>query len=75
FAGVRNFAMKLKLAIIQAHDNVIAAHIKQIRNMNGHCQWALFTNGDYVYISTQNMMLPKGLSRKLAPKYIGPYMV
>ncbi|KAF9441163.1 hypothetical protein P691DRAFT_684817, partial [Macrolepiota fuliginosa MF-IS2] len=37
YAGVRNFAMKLKLAIIQAHDSIIAAQIKQTRNVNGHC--------------------------------------
>jgi hypothetical protein len=34
-----------------------------------------FTIGDKVYLSTENLNLPKGRSRKLMPKYIGPYAV
>jgi hypothetical protein len=29
--------------------------------------------GDLVYFSTKNISFPKGLARKLVPKYIGPY--
>ena len=28
-----------------------------------------------MYLSTQNLTLPKGRARKLVPKYIGPYKV
>ena len=28
-----------------------------------------------MYLSTQNLTLPKGRIRKLVPKYIGPYKV
>ena len=31
--------------------------------------------GDHIYLSTQNLTLPKGRVRKLVPKYIGPYKV
>src|ERR1700677_722353 len=34
-----------------------------------------FAIGDKVYLSTENFALPKGRSRKLMPKYIGPYKV
>jgi hypothetical protein len=34
-----------------------------------------FAIGDKVYLSTENLILPKGRSRKLMPKYIGPYAV
>ena len=36
---------------------------------------ALYHVGDHVYLSTQNLTLPKGRARKLVPKYIGPYKV
>ena len=31
--------------------------------------------GDHLYLSTQNLTLPKGRARKLVPKSIGPYKV
>jgi len=31
--------------------------------------------GDKAYLSTENLNLPKGRSRKLMPKFIGPYKV
>jgi hypothetical protein len=34
-----------------------------------------FAIGDKVYLSIKNLNLPKGRSRKLMPKYIGPYAV
>ena len=35
----------------------------------------LYYVGDHVYLSTQNLTLPKGRARKLVPKYIGPYKI
>lgn len=34
-----------------------------------------YSVGDLVYLSTQNLALPKNRARKLAPKYMGPYQV
>ncbi|KIM49070.1 hypothetical protein M413DRAFT_59436, partial [Hebeloma cylindrosporum] len=36
---------------------------------------APFAEGDLVYLSTKNINFPKGLARKLIPKYIGPYKI
>jgi hypothetical protein len=34
-----------------------------------------FVEGDLVYLSTKNINFPKGLARKLIPKFIGPYKI
>ncbi len=34
-----------------------------------------FSEGDLAYISTRNISFPKGLARKMVPKYIGPYRI
>lgn len=31
--------------------------------------------GDHVWLSTTNLRLPAGLTRKLAPKFVGPFKV
>jgi hypothetical protein len=49
--------------------------VKQVCNANRKRQRAPFASSDFVYISTKNISLPKGLARKLAPKFIGPYLI
>ena len=34
-----------------------------------------YSPGDFIYLSTKNLTLPKGRAKKLQPKYIGPYKV
>ena len=34
-----------------------------------------YKEGDLVYLSMKNLSLPKGMVRKLAPKYLGPFAV
>ncbi|KAL7280814.1 LOW QUALITY PROTEIN: hypothetical protein ACG7TL_005758 [Trametes sanguinea] len=75
YPGVRVYAQKVKAAVMAAHDSIIAARVKQTRDANRRRRPAPFTEGDLVYISTKNISLPKGLARKLAPKYIGPYRI
>ena len=72
---VRNFALQKKLAIMAAHDSVIAAQVKQMRNTNTKRQSSPFKVGSLVYVSTKNITVPKGLARKLVPKYIEPYRI
>ncbi|KNZ78729.1 hypothetical protein J132_10716, partial [Termitomyces sp. J132] len=36
---------------------------------------AEFEEGDFVYVSTKNITMPKGLAQKLSPKFIGPYQI
>ena len=75
FASVRNFTLQKKLAVIAAHNSVLAAWVKQTRDTNRKRQVKPFPQGDLVYISIKNLMSPKGLAWKLIPKYIGPYRI
>jgi hypothetical protein len=75
YPSVRNFALQRKLALIAAHDSVLAARVKQTRDANRRRRLAPFCEGDLVYLSTKNINFPKGLARKLIPKYIGPYKI
>jgi hypothetical protein len=75
YPTVRTFAVQRKLALISAHDSILAARVKQTRNANRKRQLAPFKENELVYISTKNISFPKGLAWKLVPKYIGPYKI
>ncbi|KZV77991.1 hypothetical protein EXIGLDRAFT_581729, partial [Exidia glandulosa HHB12029] len=75
FPGVRKFAQQMKDAIMSAHDAILETRVKQTRAANRHRKPAPFDKGDLVYLSTKNLRLPKHRSRKLFPKFIGPYQV
>lgn len=75
YPGVREFAMRMKEAIMTAHDAVIAARVKQTHYANKRRRLSEFMEGNFVYLSTENLNLPKGRARKLVPKYIGPYKI
>ncbi|KAF8799995.1 hypothetical protein BYT27DRAFT_7067093, partial [Phlegmacium glaucopus] len=69
------FAEKRKLALIAAHDSIIASRVKQTRDANRKRQEVPFETGDFIYLSTKNIKFAKGLARKFIPKYIGPYKI
>ncbi|KJA15262.1 hypothetical protein HYPSUDRAFT_98629, partial [Hypholoma sublateritium FD-334 SS-4] len=73
--AIRNFALQRKLAIVSAHDSLLTARVKQTQDANKHRRPAPFQEQDLVYISTKNISFPKGLARKLIPKFIGPYRI
>jgi hypothetical protein len=73
YPGVRNFALQRKLALVTAHNSILAAYVKETRSANWKWQVVPFGEGDLVYISSKNISFPKGLARKLIPKFIGPY--
>jgi len=75
YPGVRVFAQLMKDAVMSAHDAIIAARVKQTSLANRRRKEAPFVIGDLVYLSTENLSLPKGRARKLAPKFIGPYRI
>ena len=75
YPAVKKFAQNLKSAILSAHDAIIAARVKQTKNANRKRIPSPFVNGDLVYISTQNISIPKGKARKLFPKFVGPYRI
>ena len=76
FKGVKQFALQAKWDLMAAHDTIIANCIQQTFHANKkHRASDLYHVGDHVYLSTQNLTLPKCRARKLMPKYIGPYKV
>ena len=75
YPGVKRFALQIKEVIINAHDAILSARVNQTRNANKKRIPVPFINNDLVYISTQNMLIPKGRARKLFPKFIGPYKI
>ena len=75
FSNVRLFAQKRKLALMSAHDSIIAARVKQTRDANMRRKLEPFKKDDFVYLSTQHVTFAKGLARKLLPKFIGPYKI
>ena len=75
FPAVRKFALQKKMAIMEAHDSILSARIKQTRDANRKRRAAPFKEGDLVYLSSKHISFAKGLARKLIPKYIGPYRI
>jgi hypothetical protein len=69
------FTLQRKLALISAHNSILAAHVEQTHNTNRKHQLLPFKEGNLVYISLKNISLPKGLAQKLVPKFTGPYKV
>ena len=76
FKGVKQFALQVKWDLMAAHDAIITNRIQQTFHANKKRRANdLYHVGDHVYLSTQNLTLPKGRVRKLVAKYIGPYKV
>ena len=59
-----------------AHDAIIEKHIVWMFHTNRKCQVSnKYKPGDHIYLSTQNLILPRGRARNLVAKFIGPYTV
>ena len=62
--------------LAMAHDAIIESRIAQTYHVNKRKGVApKFEVRDLIYLSTQNLSMPKGCARKLIPKYIGPIKV
>jgi hypothetical protein len=58
------------------HDVIIANHMVQTDQANKlRSDSPDYKVRDLVYLSTENLSLPKGQAKKLWPRYIGPYKV
>ncbi|KAJ3487529.1 hypothetical protein NLI96_g3480 [Meripilus lineatus] len=75
YPGVQEFAMRMKEAIMSAHDAIISARVQQTKYANKRRRDAPFKEGDLAYLSTKNLKPPKGRARKLVPKYLGPFRI
>ncbi|TFK78920.1 hypothetical protein K466DRAFT_459881, partial [Polyporus arcularius HHB13444] len=54
YPGVRTFALRMKQAVMAAHDAIIAARVGQTVQANRRRRPASFAEGDLVYLSTKN---------------------
>ncbi|KAI0070793.1 hypothetical protein K474DRAFT_1582819, partial [Panus rudis PR-1116 ss-1] len=80
---VRAFAMQVHNNLLAAHNTFLESRIVQIYQANKRRRPEKgkkdkehpYDEGQLVYVSTQNLNLPKGRAHKLMPKYVGPFKV
>jgi transposase InsO family protein len=76
YEGVRHFAEQAKWNLIVAHDAIIAARLRSAPVYDAHRSPPHdFKRGQLVYLSTENLSLPRNRSRKLCPKFLGPFKI
>jgi hypothetical protein len=76
FKGVKQFAEQAKWNLMATHNVIIMSRVVQTAQANRLCSDSPeYKVGDLVYLSTDNLSLPKGRAKKLRPKYIGLYKV
>jgi hypothetical protein len=74
--GIKRFLNQAISNLEMAHDAIIESRVTQTRQANKRRRpEGPIAEGDKVYLSTENLSLPKSRTRKLMPKYIGPYKV
>jgi hypothetical protein len=76
FQGVKQFANQALDYVRAAHDALIANRVLQTHYANKRrLQEPDIKVGTKMYLSTENLNLPKGRARKLLPRFIGPFPV
>jgi hypothetical protein len=76
FKGVLQFAQQARWILMAAHDAILEHCVDQMFHTNRkHCESEIYAVDNRIYLSTQNLTLPKGRARKLVPQYIVPYRV
>jgi hypothetical protein len=74
--GMREFTEAAKHNLAVAHDAIIESCVHQMRHANTRRREETpFSEGDLIYLSTENLNLPEGRARKLTPWFIGLYKV
>lgn len=74
--GIRSYAARARTNIMEAHDAIIAARVAQTFYAN--CQRRIddpYSINDKVWLSTENLTMPKGRIRKFMPRFIGPFKI
>ncbi len=75
YPSARTYANNMKNAVISAHDSILEHRVKESRTADRKRTPSPFKTGDLAYVSTKNTSIPKGLARKLAPKYAGTCII
>lgn len=77
FEGVEKWMGLARNNLERAFDAIIASRVAQREQANTRRRRddAALEVGSKVYLSTENLTLPKGRAEKLAPKYVGPYPI
>jgi hypothetical protein len=74
--GMKHFITCTLKNLVDTHDAIIESCMQQTYHANScHYEDDYFAVGDLVYISTADLLLPKGQASKLLPKFIGPFKV
>ena len=74
--GVKQFVARALQNLADAHDAIIESRVRQTHNANRRRRDDdEFKDGDLVYVSTEDLSLPKGRATKLLPKYVGPFKI
>ena len=74
--GVRTFTMNALCNMAIAHNSIIMERVFQCFHANKHRRGEPdIKPGEFVYLSTKNLVMPKGHTSKLLHKFVGPYKV
>jgi hypothetical protein len=74
FKGVSQLAQQARWSLMAAQDAILGHRVDQTFHANRKCRESqIYAVDDRIYLSTQNLTLPKGRARKLVPRYIGLY--
>ena len=75
YPGVKQFAGNVKDTIMSVHDVIISSRIQNTVQVNKKQAVTTYQEGDFIYLSTKNISIPKGQAHKLAPKYLGLFPI
>jgi hypothetical protein len=72
---VYELMQRLQQNIELARNNMEQARLKQTSYSNQHRRDVSFKEGEMVWLSTQNLKLSDGVTKKLSSKYTGPFKI
>jgi hypothetical protein len=72
---VYELMQQLERNIELARNNMEMARNKQTHYANQHRRDVVFKEGEMVWLSTQHLNLPDGITRKLTSRYTGPFRI
>jgi hypothetical protein len=69
YKGVSQFGQQAQWSLMAAHDAILEHRVDQTFHANRkHRESEIYAVDNSVYLSTQNLTLPKGRARKLVPR-------